>query len=56
MVGSGFMDNLVMTQVGEAIDMSIGVSFGLSTMIAAGFGQCVSDVARFTCVPMEESG
>lgn len=48
MVGFGFMDNLVMIQAGEAIDLSIGVSFGLSTMTAAGFGQCVSDVAGFT--------
>ena len=51
MVGFGFMDNLVMIQAGEAIDMSIEVTFGLSTMTAAGFGQCVSDVAGFTCVP-----
>ena len=29
--------------------MSIGVAFGLSTLTAAGFGQCVSDVAGFTC-------
>ena len=49
MIGFGFMDNLVMIQAGEAIDMSIGVSFGLSTMTAAGFGQCFSDVAGFTC-------
>lgn len=48
MIGFGFMDNLVMIQAGEAIDMSIGVAFGLSTMTAAGFGQCVSDVAGFT--------
>ena len=42
------MDNIVMIQAGEAIDMSIGVAFGLSTMTAAGLGQCVSDVAGFT--------
>lgn len=29
--------------------MSIGVAFGLSTLTAAGFGQCVSDVAGLTC-------
>ena len=29
--------------------MSIGVAFGLSTLTAAGFGQCDSDVAGFTC-------
>lgn len=49
MIGFGFMDNLVMIQAGEAIDMSIGVMFGLSTLTAAGFGQCVSDVAGLTC-------
>jgi len=43
------MDNLVMIQAGEAIDMSIGVTFGLSTLTAAGFGQCISDVAGYTC-------
>jgi Transmembrane protein 65/GAF domain len=43
------MDNIVMIQAGEAIDMSLGVAFGLSTLTAAGFGQCVSDVAGFTC-------
>ena len=48
MIGFGFMDNLVMIQAGEAIDMSLGVTFGLSTMTAAGFGQCISDVAGFT--------
>jgi len=37
-----------MIQAGEAIDMSFGVMFGLSTLTAAGFGQCVSDVAGFT--------
>jgi putative methionine-R-sulfoxide reductase with GAF domain len=48
MVGFGFMDNIVMITAGEAIDMSIGVSFGLSTMTAAGLGQCFSDVAGIT--------
>ena len=42
------MDNLVMIQAGEIIDLTIGVTFGLSTLTAAGFGQCVSDVAGFT--------
>jgi putative methionine-R-sulfoxide reductase with GAF domain len=49
MVGFGFMDNLVMIQAGDAIDMSLGVAFGLSTLTAAGFGQCFSDVAGLTC-------
>ena len=39
------MDNLVMIQAGDLIDNSIGVTFGLSTLTAAGFGQCFSDVA-----------
>ena len=56
MVGFGFMDNLVMIQAGEAIDMSIGVTFGLSTLTAAGFGQCVSDVAGFTCGGIVDAG
>jgi len=30
------------------IDLSIGVTFGLSTLTAAGFGQCISDVVGFT--------
>lgn len=40
---------LVMITAGEAIDMSIGVAFGLSTLTAAGLGQCCSDVAGITC-------
>ena len=38
-----------MIQAGEAIDASFGVMFGLSTLTAAGFGQCCSDVAGITC-------
>jgi hypothetical protein len=49
MVGFGFMDNIVMIQAGDAIDCSIGVTFALSTLAAAGLGQCCSDVAGFTC-------
>jgi Transmembrane protein 65 len=54
--GFGFMDNIVMIQAGEAIDMSLGVAFGLSTLTAAGFGQCVSDVAGFTCGGIVDAG
>ncbi|KNC71657.1 hypothetical protein SARC_15801, partial [Sphaeroforma arctica JP610] len=39
------MDNVVMITAGELIDASIGVRFGLSTITAAGLGQCVSDVS-----------
>jgi hypothetical protein len=42
------MDNFVMITAGEAIDQTFGVAFGISTMAAAGFGQCVSDVAGVT--------
>ncbi|GBG30684.1 cGMP-specific 3',5'-cyclic phosphodiesterase [Hondaea fermentalgiana] len=49
MIGFGFMDNLVMIQAGEVLDLTLGVAFGLSTLTAAGFGQCVSDVAGITC-------
>ena len=38
-----------MIQAGEFIDLTIGVTFGLSTLTAAGLGQCVSDVAGFSC-------
>jgi hypothetical protein len=48
MIGFGFMDTLVLIQAGEAIDMSLGVAFGLSTMAAAALGQCVSNVAGLT--------
>jgi len=45
MVGFGFMDNTVMIQAGNAIDCTLGVSFGLSTLTAAAFGQVCSDSA-----------
>ena len=45
MVGFGIMDNLIMIQVGEQIDLTFGVSLGLQTMTAAGFGQVISDTA-----------
>ena len=48
MVGFGFMDNLVMITAGDAIDSTFGVALGISTMAAAGFGQCISDVAGIT--------
>eukprot|EP00980_Cylindrotheca_fusiformis_P014826 scaffold4031_cov135-Cylindrotheca_fusiformis.AAC.13 len=48
MIGFGFMDNIVMITAGEAIDSTFGVAFGLSTMAAAGLGQCCSDVVGVT--------
>jgi hypothetical protein len=41
----GFMDNIVMINVGDFIDNTIGVALGLSTLTAAAFGQCCSDVS-----------
>jgi len=45
MIGFGFMDNIVMITMGELIDSTLGVTFGLSTLTAAGFGQIFSDVS-----------
>ena len=46
MFGFGVMDNLVMIQAGEAIDASIGVTFGLATMTSAAMGQIVSEFQK----------
>mmetsp|Transcript_21179 Transcript_21179/g.38226 ORF Transcript_21179/g.38226 Transcript_21179/m.38226 type:complete len:294 (-) Transcript_21179:147-1028(-) len=43
MIGFGFMDNTVMIQAGNAIDCTLGVRFGLSTLTAAAFGQVFSN-------------
>jgi hypothetical protein len=40
MVGFGIMDNFVMITAGDAIDATFGEKFAISTMAAAGFGQC----------------
>jgi hypothetical protein len=56
MIGFGFIDNVTMITAGEAIDASLGVAFGLSTMAAAGFGQCVSDVAGLTGGGLVDAG
>jgi hypothetical protein len=45
MVGFGFMDNTVMIHAGNQIDLTLGVSLGLSTLAAAACGQICSDVA-----------
>lgn len=45
MVGFGFMDETVMIQAGNAIDCSIGVTFGLSTLSAAAIGGLISNVS-----------
>lgn len=48
MVGFGFMDNLVMITAGDAIDAHFVEALAISTMTAAVFGQCCSDVAGVT--------
>jgi hypothetical protein len=45
MVGFGLVDNTVMIQAGNFIDLTLGVTFGLSTLAAAACGQICSDVA-----------
>lgn len=44
MIAFGFMDNFIMIIAGDAIDTKIGVTFGLSTLAAAGFGNLLSDI------------
>mmetsp|Transcript_119333 Transcript_119333/g.210860 ORF Transcript_119333/g.210860 Transcript_119333/m.210860 type:complete len:432 (+) Transcript_119333:144-1439(+) len=44
MIAFGFMDNFIMITAGDAIDTKIGVTFGLTTMAAAGIGNLFSDV------------
>lgn len=49
LIGFGFMDNVIMILAGDAIDASIGVKLGVSTMAAAGLGNTLSDcVGLFT--------
>ena len=43
-IGFGFVDNAIMILAGDYIDMTIGISLGISTMAAAGLGNLVSDV------------
>lgn len=42
MIGFGFMDQTLMIQAGNAIDCTIGVTLGLSTLAAAAVGSIVS--------------
>ncbi|KAK2834135.1 hypothetical protein Q7C36_014836 [Tachysurus vachellii] len=44
-VGFGFFDNAIMIAAGTQIELSIGVTFGISTMAAAALGNLVSDLA-----------
>ena len=45
---TGFMDNTVMIQAGNAIDCTIGVMLGLSTLAAAAIGQIISSGVSVT--------
>lgn len=45
MIGFGFTDQTVMLQAGNLIDCTIGVTFGISTLTAAAFGQICSDAS-----------
>lgn len=47
-VGFGIMDNSILILAGDAIDTSLGVVLGISTMCAAAIGNIVSDVAGLT--------
>jgi GAF domain-containing protein len=44
-VGFGFMDNAILIIAGDAIDTSLGVTLGISTMCAAAIGNIISDLA-----------
>eukprot|EP01062_Namystynia_karyoxenos_P047490 TRINITY_DN3584_c0_g2_i1.p1 TRINITY_DN3584_c0_g2~~TRINITY_DN3584_c0_g2_i1.p1 ORF type:complete len:492 (+),score=186.95 TRINITY_DN3584_c0_g2_i1:75-1550(+) len=47
-VGFGFFDNVIMLTVGEVVDSTVCVAFGLSTLAAAGIGQMASDSMGIT--------
>jgi len=44
-IGFGFLDNFIMIVAGDYIDLTIGVTLGISTMAAAALGNLISDVA-----------
>nr|XP_039274645.1 transmembrane protein 65-like [Styela clava] len=44
-IGFGFLDNAIMILAGEYIDLTIGVTLGISTMAAAALGNTISDIA-----------
>ena len=45
MIGFGFVDNTIMIHAADAIDCTIGVMFGLSTITAAALGATVSNAS-----------
>jgi GAF domain-containing protein len=48
-VGFGIMDNGLLILAGDAIDTSLGVILGISTLCAAAIGNIISDVAGIAC-------
>lgn len=44
-LGFGFMDNAILIIAGDAIDTSLGVALGISTLCAAAIGNIISDLA-----------
>ncbi|GLD94357.1 hypothetical protein PINS_up002968 [Pythium insidiosum] len=44
-IGFGFVDNAIMIIAGDYIDLTLGVSLGISSMAAAGIGNTISDIA-----------
>ncbi|GFH48335.1 hypothetical protein CTEN210_04811 [Chaetoceros tenuissimus] len=48
-VGFGIVDQTVMIQAGNAIDCTLGVTFGLSTLSAAAVGGLISNVSGILC-------
>jgi hypothetical protein len=44
-IGFGIMDNAILIIAGDAIDVSLGVKLGISTLCAAAIGNIISDVA-----------
>jgi GAF domain-containing protein len=48
-IGFGIMDNGILILAGDAIDTSLGVILGISTLCAAAIGNIISDVAGIAC-------
>jgi len=56
MVAFGFMDNFIMIVAGDAIDSTLGMTLGLSTLAAAGIGNLISDIAGVWSGDIVENG
>ena len=55
-IGFGAVDNGVMLLAGDAIDANLGISFGVSTLAAAGLGNLVSNIAGLGVGPSAHMG